>query len=91
MACGCPVVATAVGGIPELIKDERNGLLVASQDVKAMAAACQKLLDNKALAARVARQAWQDCREFHRLENIAEQTVAMYQETIDTFGFCNAA
>jgi glycosyltransferase involved in cell wall biosynthesis len=91
MACGCPVVATAVGGIPELIKDERNGLLVASQDVKAMAAACQKLLDNKALAARVARQAWQDCREFHGLENIAEQTVAMYQETIDTFWFCNAA
>jgi len=91
MAHGCPVVATAVGGIPELIKDERNGLLVPSQDVKAMAAACQKLLDNKALAARIARQAWQDCREFHGSEIIAEQTIAAYQDAIHAFKFYNAA
>jgi glycosyltransferase involved in cell wall biosynthesis len=91
MACGCPVVATAVGGIPELIKDERNGLLVPSQDVKAMTAACQKLLDDKALATRLARQAWQDCREFHGSESIAKQSIAVYQDAIDTFKFCNAA
>jgi glycosyltransferase involved in cell wall biosynthesis len=91
MACGCPVVATAVGGIPELIKDGRNGLLVPSQDVKAMTAACQKLLDDKALATRLARQAWQDCREFHGSESITKQTIAVYQDAIDTFKFCNAA
>jgi glycosyltransferase involved in cell wall biosynthesis len=91
MACGCPLVATAVGGIPELIKNERNGLLVPSQDVKAMTAACQKLLDDKALAGLIGRQAWQDCREFHGSENIAKQTIALYQEAIDTFRFSNAA
>ena len=33
MSLGCPLVATAVGGIPEFIKDHRNGLLVPSQNV----------------------------------------------------------
>jgi glycosyltransferase involved in cell wall biosynthesis len=85
MACGCPLVATAVGGIPELIRNERNGLLVASQDVKAMTTACQKLLDDKALAVRIGRQAWQDCRELYNPDNIAKETIAMYQEAIGAF------
>jgi glycosyltransferase involved in cell wall biosynthesis len=85
MSLGCPLVATAVGGIPELIKDGRNGLLLPSQDVGAMARACQRLLDDKGLAARIGRQAWRDCRSFYAPEKIAEQTVEAYQEAIDTF------
>ena len=34
MSLGCPLVATAVGGIPEVITHRRNGLLVPSQDLK---------------------------------------------------------
>ena len=85
MSLGCPIVATAVGGIPELIQDQRNGLLVASQDVKAMVAACKKLLDDRALAARLGRQAWKDCREFYTPHDIAKQTVAAYELAIDNF------
>ena len=85
MSLGCPVVATAVGGIPEMIKDQRNGLLVPSQDVKAMIAACKKLLDDRALAARLGRQAWRDCRDIYGPDNIAKQTVAAYEEAIDKF------
>ena len=47
MALGCPMVATAVGGIPEFIKDRRNGLLVPSDDADALANACAQLLENK--------------------------------------------
>ena len=43
MSCGCPIVAAAVGGIPEFIKDQRNGLLVPSQDVDAIAFRLQDL------------------------------------------------
>lgn len=85
MSFGCPLVATAVGAIPELIRDRENGLLVPSQDVKAMASACRRLLDDRALAARLGRQAWQDCRTFYGSENIAKQTVSAFQEAIDTF------
>jgi glycosyltransferase involved in cell wall biosynthesis len=91
MACGCPIVATSVGGIPELIKDGRNGLLVPSQDVKGMTAACQKLLDDTAFAARVARQARQDCLEFYGSDTIVRATLSVYQEAIEIFKFRNAA
>src|SRR4029079_15030986 len=36
MCVGCPLVATAVGGIPAVINHQRNGLLVPSQDVNSM-------------------------------------------------------
>ena len=45
MACGLPVVATAVGGNPELVAHGRTGLLVPSDDVEAMAQALQTLAD----------------------------------------------
>jgi glycosyltransferase involved in cell wall biosynthesis len=86
MSFGCPVVATDVGGIPELIKDNCNGLLVSSQNPEAMTAACRKLLDDPTLAARLGRQAWQDCAKYYATENIAEQTVAAYRKVIETFG-----
>ena len=85
MSLGCPLVATAVGGIPELIKDQQNGLLVPSQDIKAMITACQMLLNNKALAARLGHQAWQDCRDFYRPDNIARQTIAAYEGAVSSF------
>jgi len=50
-----------------------------------MTAACKKLLDDQALAARMGRQAWCDCRGFYGPENIATQTVAAYQEAIESF------
>lgn len=44
MACGVPVVSTAVGGIPFLIQDGVDGLLVPPRDSVAMVAAVRKLL-----------------------------------------------
>jgi len=44
MAAGLPVVATRVGGIPELIEDGRTGLLVPANDAAAMRAGIERLL-----------------------------------------------
>jgi glycosyltransferase involved in cell wall biosynthesis len=85
MSLGCPLVATAVGGIPEMITDKRNGILVPSQDVNAMTAACEMLLNDPALAARLGRQAWQDCRDLYAPENIAQQTIAGYEQASNKF------
>jgi len=85
MSLGCPLIATSVGGIPELIQDQRNGLLVPSQDVKAMIAACKKLLDDHTLAARLGQQAWQDCHRLYGPDNIATQTISAYNQAIDNF------
>lgn len=50
MACAAPIVATAVGGVPELIEDGVHGLLVEPRDPEALAAAIGALLKDRALA-----------------------------------------
>jgi glycosyltransferase involved in cell wall biosynthesis len=55
MSVGCPVIATRVGGIPELIKDYENGLLVDRGDSAGLALALRRLLESQELADRLAR------------------------------------
>jgi glycosyltransferase involved in cell wall biosynthesis len=47
MACGLPIIATNVGGIPEILTDGVNGLLVTPRDEKALANAIKKILNDK--------------------------------------------
>ena len=48
MAAGLPVVSTAVGGVPELVREGETGLLVPSEDAGALAQALQALVDDAA-------------------------------------------
>jgi len=53
MACGLCVVSTDVGGIPYLIEDSHNGLLVPRDDPEAMASAVARIVTDPSLAARL--------------------------------------
>ena len=57
MASGCPVVSTRVSGIPELIEDSRDGILVSERDPQALADAIQRLLEEPELRTRLAARA----------------------------------
>lgn len=54
MAAGLPVVSTRVSGIPELVRDGENGLLVPPDDPRALAAAIGSLAANRERASRIA-------------------------------------
>ena len=49
LSCGTPVIASSVGGIPEVVKDNKNGILVPSGAPVELADAIQSLLDNQNL------------------------------------------
>jgi glycosyltransferase involved in cell wall biosynthesis len=54
LAVGCPVIATAVGGVPEVVRDGENGLLVAPRDPGALAAAVSRFFGDWELRERLA-------------------------------------
>ncbi|HEY4373047.1 MAG TPA: glycosyltransferase family 4 protein [Burkholderiales bacterium] len=56
MALGTPVIATRVGGVPELVQDGETGLLVEAGDTTALAAALLRILSEPGLAARLGGQ-----------------------------------
>jgi glycosyltransferase involved in cell wall biosynthesis len=57
MACGVPVVTTGISGIPELVRDGENGLLVPPDDAAALAASVERVARDAALADRLGRRA----------------------------------
>jgi glycosyltransferase involved in cell wall biosynthesis len=57
MACGLPVVATAVGGTPEIIEHMKNGFLVPPRNPKAMTEALLKLLSKEELGISIGEEA----------------------------------
>jgi glycosyltransferase involved in cell wall biosynthesis len=82
MGSGLPIIATAVGGTPELIRDGENGLLVPNEDDNALAVALQRLIDDAALRDRLAAQARADALTGFSLDAMVDHTVSIYQRCL---------
>src|SRR5262249_10125049 len=82
MAAGRAVVATAVGGTPQLLEDGVHGLLVPPGNAPALATALLRLLDDPALAARLAAAARQRVRERHDARVRAGRYEALYDKLL---------
>ncbi|MGZ6344655.1 MAG: glycosyltransferase family 4 protein [Candidatus Limnocylindrales bacterium] len=80
MALGRPVVATNVGGIPEMIEDGRTGLLVPPHDAPALAAGIVRLLTDHPLADMVARAGHDLVHQRFCVEYMASAVAAIYDE-----------
>ena len=63
LACGRPVVATAVGGVPSVVEDGVTGLLVPPEDPQALASAILQLLENETARRRMGEAGPQQVRE----------------------------
>jgi len=82
MAYGRPVVGFAVGGVPDWLQHEQNGLLVAPADVAGLTAAMQRLLDDDALVQRLGRQAAKDVRQHYGYASFTHRLQAEIMETV---------
>lgn len=80
MAARTPIVASGVGGIPELVEDEVSALLVPPGDAVATAAAVGRLLDDAALAARLAGAARRRVASDFEAEAIARRALEIYRQ-----------
>ncbi|HEU4724047.1 MAG TPA: glycosyltransferase, partial [Candidatus Eisenbacteria bacterium] len=81
MASGLPVVATRVGGIPEIVADGETGILVPARDPAALAGAMRRLAADPALRARFGEAGRARAREFSA-DRTEERTRAMYDEIL---------
>ena len=82
MALGMPIVATAVGGVPELIEDGIHGLLVPAHNPPALAEAIERLLDDRVLAARLGQAAQERQRAKHDLDTLVARLESLYVELV---------
>jgi len=79
LAVGCPVIATSVGGVPEVVDDGVNGLLVPPDDPQALSGAISRFFADSALRRRLADGApgsvagYSEDAVFTRIEDVLEQ------------------
>jgi glycosyltransferase involved in cell wall biosynthesis len=83
MAAARPVVATSVGGIPDLVEDGVTGLLVPPNDPGALAAAVKTLLSDPARAEAMGKAARERWEENFSLAPFILRTQAVYDEAIN--------
>jgi starch synthase len=82
MACGSPVVASAVGGIREIVQSGRSGLLVPPSDPPGLAEAVNRLLGDTALQNRLAVNARKRVMERFSWESAARRTFEIYKSLL---------
>lgn len=80
MAAGKPVVATRVGGVPDLVSDGETGLLVERQDPAAFASAVIELLGDRDRAEAMGRAGRERCERLFSIDAMIERFERLYEE-----------
>ncbi|BAZ98381.1 D-inositol 3-phosphate glycosyltransferase [Methanothermobacter sp. EMTCatA1] len=82
MACGLPVVASKIGGIPDIIKNEETGLLVPPRNPHALAETIVYLLNDKKLRERMSSKGERIIEEEYSWNKVARMTEEVYTDLL---------
>lgn len=82
MAAGLPVIGTNVDGVPELIEDDVNGLLVPSRNLDALRAAIVQLIDNPSLRTRLGNAGRRMTESRFGVDEMADETIDFYRRSL---------
>jgi glycosyltransferase involved in cell wall biosynthesis len=86
LAMGCPVVASRVNGIPELIEDHKTGLLVPARDPHALAAAIREVLIDPTAASKMGVAGRAVVQERFTVDRMVANTTAIFEAAIQDAG-----
>ena len=78
MACARPIVATRAGGIPEIVEDEVNGLLVSPRDHAALAQAIVRVLKDEPLRRTLGAAGFARVQARFTVERMVDETAGVY-------------
>ena len=82
MACRLPVIATRIGGVVDIVEDQRNGLLVEPEDPEGLQHALLTLLNDRGLAEQLADEAYRTIEERFYLEKIGSRYIQLYESLL---------
>jgi len=82
MACGTPIVASGVGGVPEIVHDGVDGVLVPPNSPARLADEVVRLLERPEQRHEIGEAARQKVLRKYTLEAVVDATVAVYEEVI---------
>ena len=82
LACGTPVIASAVGGIPEQIIEGKTGFLIPSGDAQLMAKRIKHMLVDNVYRQQIGRQAADDAVQRFGLDMMADEYLLIYKEIL---------
>lgn len=83
MSAGKPIIVTAVGGVPELVKDNVTGLLVPPKNAQALVKAMLRLANNPILREKMGRQGQRNALERFDINQIARQYEELYLKSLE--------
>ena len=86
LAMGCPVVASRVNGVPELIEDHTTGLLVPPRDPQALEAAIREILSDPTAASRMGAVGRAVVRERFTVNRMVADTTAIFDAAMQDAG-----
>ena len=89
-AVGLPIIATAVGGITEVIEDEVTGLLIEAQNHKSLVQALQKAQQNPQCLKNLAQKAQAKVKRAYNLNQMIDSTYQLYHNLLQSGGKTNA-
>ena len=83
MSCGKPVIASRIGGIPTIIEDGKDGILIEPGSLKELKETIIEVLDDEELSRQLGENAREKIVERYSLDRMVDDTIRVYESVLE--------